>query len=208
MSNKRPTPVPHRVVLASGNAGKLVEFEALLESWHCDVVPQARFSVPEVVEDGDNFAANALLKAHAAAQYSGLPAIADDSGLAVDALGGAPGIFSARYAGANASDTDNNRKLLKALKDVPEAQRTARFHCALVYLRHWQDPNPIICQASWEGRILESLRGDNGFGYDPLFLVGVRDCTSAELSAAEKNRISHRGQAMAKLLEALQQAYT
>jgi XTP/dITP diphosphohydrolase len=208
MSNKSPNKrAPLRIVLASGNAGKLAEFEALLQDWHCEVVPQSRFSVPEVIEDGDNFVANALLKAHAAAQYSGLPAIADDSGLDVDALAGAPGIFSARYAGENASDADNNRKLLQALKGVPEAQRTARFHCALVYLRHWQDPNPIICQASWEGRILESPRGDQGFGYDPLFLVEDQTNTSAELLAAEKNRISHRGQAMAKLLEALQQEY-
>ncbi len=201
------TDPPHRVVLASGNAGKIAEFESLLAQWRCAVVPQASFSVPEVVEDGENFVANALLKAHCAAQYSGLPAIADDSGLEVDALGGAPGIYSARYAGEPSSDARNNRKLLNSLKGIPDAQRTARFQCALVYLRHAQDPNPIICQASWEGRILETPRGKNGFGYDPLFFVAAENCSSAELSRERKNRLSHRGQAMRELLGKLRQAY-
>ena len=195
---------PHRVVIASGNPGKLAEFSRLLAHWHCEAVPQAEFEIPPVEETGDSFVENALLKAHAAAQYSGLPAIADDSGLAVDALDGAPGIYSARYAGEDADDAANNRKLLTALQGVPEARRTARFHCALVYLRHWQDPNPVICQATWEGRILETPAGAGGFGYDPLFFSPAQGCTAAELDRDSKNRVSHRGQAMALLLSALE----
>jgi XTP/dITP diphosphohydrolase len=208
MSTEAHNSAPHRVVLASGNAGKLAEFEKLLENWQSEVIPQSRFSVPEVVEDGENFVANALLKAHSASHYSGLPAIADDSGLEVDALDGAPGIFSARFAGERATDADNNRKLLQDLKGLPEHQRTARFQCALVYMRHWQDPNPLICQASWEGHILESHQGENGFGYDSLFWVPTHNCSSAQLESTEKNRISHRGQAMALLLQALQREYS
>ena len=203
-----PAETPHRIVLASANPGKLAEFEALLEPWNCEAVPQSRFAVPVVLEDGDNFVDNALLKAHAAARYSGLPAVADDSGLVVDALHGAPGIRSARYAGDNASDADNNRKLLAELEPVAAAERTAHYHCALVYLRHWQDPNPLICQAIWEGRILQAPRGEHGFGYDPLFFVPEQRCTAAELTPQLKNRISHRGQAMRMLLSCLQQAYS
>lgn len=195
---------PHRVVIASGNAGKLAEFSQLLAHWECEAVPQSEFEIPAVEETGDSFVENALLKAHAAAQYSGLPAIADDSGLEVDALAGAPGIYSARYAGADADDAANNRKLLAALQGIPEAARTARFHCALVYLRHWQDPNPVICQASWEGRILEAPAGEGGFGYDPLFFSPQQGCSAAELDRETKNRVSHRGQAMALLLSALE----
>lgn len=196
---------PHRVVIASGNRGKLAEFADLLAHWDCEAVPQSAFNITPVDETGDSFVENALLKANAASHHSGLPAIADDSGLIVDALGGAPGIYSARYAGEDASDADNNAKLLAALADVPEAERSARFHCALVYLRHWQDPNPIICQADWEGRILTEPAGEAGFGYDPLFLVPSEDASAAQLDAGTKNRISHRGQAMALLLAALEQ---
>lgn len=195
---------PHRIVIASGNRGKLAEFARLLAHWSCEAVPQAAFDIPAVEETGDSFVENALLKANAASHYSGLPAIADDSGLEVDALGGAPGIYSARYAGEDASDEDNNRKLLAALQGVPEQRRTARFHCALVYLRHWQDPNPIICQASWEGRIIDAPAGSGGFGYDPLFYVPAQGRTAAELDPETKNRVSHRGQATAKLLAALE----
>ena len=195
---------PHRIVIASGNRGKLAEFARLLAHWSCEAVPQSGFDIPAVEETGDSFVENALLKANAASHYSGLPAIADDSGLEVDALGGAPGIYSARYAGEDASDADNNRKLLGALQGVPEERRTARFHCALVYLRHWQDPNPVICQASWEGRILDTPAGDGGFGYDPLFYVPELGCTAAELDPETKNRVSHRGQATARLLAALE----
>ncbi len=194
---------PHRVVIASGNRGKLAEFADLLAQWDCEAVPQAAFNIEPVEETGDSFVENALLKANAASHHSGLPAIADDSGLIVDALDGAPGIYSARYAGEDASDTDNNRKLLAALADVPEAERSARFHCALVFLRHWQDPNPVICQADWEGRILFEPSGAGGFGYDPLFFVPAENASAAQLDAATKNRISHRSQAMARLLAAL-----
>lgn len=198
---------PQRVVIASGNAGKLTEFRQLLQGWGRDAVAQAELGVVAPEETGDSFVENALLKAHAAAQQTGLPAIADDSGLAVDALDGAPGIYSARYAGPGASDSDNNRKLLDSLRGVPDSRRTARYHCALVYLRHWQDPNPVICEATWEGQILDTPRGSGGFGYDPLFYLPTQQCTAAELDAVEKNRVSHRGQAMAALLAALEREF-
>ena len=202
------SPGPSRVVLASGNPGKLAEFNTLLGDWHCEVVPQSDFDTPEVAETGNSFVENALLKAHAAAHHCKLPAIADDSGLVVDALAGAPGIFSARYAGPDAVDADNNAKLLAEMAGFEGEQRRARFHCALVYLRHWQDPNPIICQACWEGTILQQAEGENGFGYDPLFYVPTHKCSSAQLPRATKNHISHRGQALQLLLAALQQVYS
>lgn len=195
------------MVIASGNRGKLAEFDALLGNWHCDVVPQASLGVVPAEETGDSFVANALLKAHAAAHQALLPAIADDSGLEVDALAGEPGIYSARYAGPGATDARNNEKLLHALQGLPEQQRSARYRCALVYLRHWQDPNPIICEASWEGRILPRPQGTAGFGYDPLFYLPAQGCSAAELDAAEKNRLSHRGKAMAALLAALEREF-
>ncbi len=202
------TEIPHRVVLASANPGKLAEFKQLLANWQCQVLAQADFATPAAAETGDSFVENALLKAHAAAHHCGIPAIADDSGLEVDALDGAPGIYSARYAGESASDADNNRRLLRELEGVAPAQRSARYHCALVYLRHWQDPNPLICQASWEGRILETACGDGGFGYDPLFYVAELDCSAAQLTPAVKNSISHRGKAMQLLLATLQHEFT
>ena len=190
-------------VLATGNAGKLTEMQALLGDLGVDIRPQSDFSVPEVEETGLSFVENALIKARHASRHTELPALADDSGLEVDALGGAPGIYSARYAGADASDDDNNRALLEALADCPAEKRTARFHCVLVMLRHWKDPVPGIFSAAWEGHILPSPRGDNGFGYDPLFRPVGLDITSAQLSAAEKNRLSHRGRALASLRAAL-----
>lgn len=198
---------PHRIVVASGNAGKLREFNSLFSAWEIHAVPQSDFGTPEVVEDGDTFVANALLKAHAAAQSSGLPALADDSGLIVDALGGAPGLYSARFAGPGATAADNNAKLLRDMTGVARDQRSARFHCALVYLRHWKDPNPVICEASWEGKILLEPSGSDGFGYDPLFFVEALGCTAAELDATDKNRISHRGQALQLLMDRLQQEF-
>ena len=189
-----------KVVLASGNRGKLKEFQQLLGSCGFDVVPQTDFDFPEAEETGLSFVENAILKARNAAHHTGLPAIADDSGLEVDALNGAPGIYSARFAGANASDQDNNTKLLRELDGLTEEKRSARFQCLLVYLRHEHDPTPLICQGSWEGTILTEARGDNGFGYDPLFFVPKENCSSAELTPEVKNAISHRGQAMAKLL--------
>ena len=191
------------VLLARGNKGKLRELAGILKPLGVSLVSQAKFSVPEVEETGLCFVENAILKARAAARCSGFPAIADDSGLAVDYLNGAPGIHSARYSGEG--DAGNNTKLLSALAEVPEKQRGARFHCALVYMRHAYDPMPIVCQASWEGRILNAPRGDNGFGYDPLFYVPEYQCSSAELPPQVKNRISHRAQASALLLEAMRQ---
>jgi XTP/dITP diphosphohydrolase len=202
-----PNNPPHRLVLASSNQGKVAELLDLLSGWDCQVIPQSDFATPSIEETGDSFVENALLKAHAAAHHCGLPAIADDSGLEVDALDGAPGIYSARYAGSEASDADNNLKLLEDLRAVPLQQRSARFHCALVYLRHWQDPNPIICQAQWEGLILEQDSGAGGFGYDPLFYVPEAGCSSAQLSRETKNRLSHRGQALQLLLAALQREF-
>jgi XTP/dITP diphosphohydrolase len=191
------------IVLASGNAGKLAELQRILAPLGVTLRPQSDYRVPEVEETGLTFVENALLKARAAAAHSGLPAIADDSGLEVDALRGAPGIRSARYA--EGGDAANNAKLLEALDGVPESGRTARYQCVLVYLRHPADPTPLICNGSWEGRILAAPRGDGGFGYDPLFWVPECGCSAAELDAAEKNRISHRARASAALLEALGQ---
>ncbi len=189
------------VVLASGNAGKLRELSRILQPLDMELRSQAEFDVPEVPEDGLSFVENAIIKARAAAAHTGLPAIADDSGLEVDYLNGAPGIHSARYSGEG--DAGNNARLLRELEGVPEAQRTARFQCVLVYMRHGLDPTPLVCQASWEGRILLEERGANGFGYDPLFYVPEHDCSSAELPRDLKNRISHRARASALLLEAL-----
>ncbi|MAA75432.1 MAG: non-canonical purine NTP pyrophosphatase, RdgB/HAM1 family [Salinisphaeraceae bacterium] len=191
------------VVLASGNAGKLAELQQLLAPLSLTLVSQAERDVPEAAETGETFVENAILKARNAARHTGLPALADDSGLAVDALGGAPGVYSARYAGADADDGANNAKLLNALGDRPAAQRSARFHCAIVYLRSAGDPAPLICQADWAGVILDQARGDGGFGYDPLFWLPELGCSSAQLPREQKNRISHRGQAVAQLLERL-----
>ncbi|AOV15699.1 non-canonical purine NTP pyrophosphatase, RdgB/HAM1 family [Acidihalobacter aeolianus] len=192
-----------RLVLASGNPGKVRELGALLAGSGVQVVAQADFGVPEAEETGLSFVENAILKARNAALHTGLPAVADDSGLEVDALDGAPGIYSARYAGPEADDAANNAKLLGALAGVPEAARTARFRCAMVFLRHAGDASPVIALAAWEGRILAAPAGAGGFGYDPLFAVAGLDCTAAELDPAEKNRLSHRGQAVRALLAAL-----
>jgi XTP/dITP diphosphohydrolase len=189
------------VVLASGNAGKQREFSRLLAPLNLQVHLQSEYQVPDVPEDGLSFVENAIIKARAAAKHTGLPALADDSGLEVDYLEGAPGIYSARYSGDG--DAANNRKLLAALDGVPSAQRTARFQCVLVFMRHWQDPTPLICQGSWEGVILTAPRGENGFGYDPLFYLPNYKLSSAELDPVEKNRISHRALASQKLLGAL-----
>lgn len=191
------------VVLASNNAGKLGEFQELLAAANINVLPQGDFHVPEVKETGLSFVENAILKARHASRLTQLPTIADDSGLEVDFLHGAPGIYSARFAGPQANDDDNNARLLDLLNTVPDEQRTARFQCLLVYVRHPLDPTPLICQGTWDGRILTRPQGDNGFGYDPLFFVAERNCSSAELSPAEKNRLSHRGKAMACLLTML-----
>lgn len=189
------------LVLASHNAGKLKELQAMLGA-QVRLRSIAEFSAHEPDETGLSFIENAILKARHAAQVSGLPALADDSGLAVDALGGAPGIYSARYAGGK-DDAANNAKLLEALRDVPDEQRGAHFVCALALLRHASDPLPILCQGLWRGRILHQARGTNGFGYDPLFWLEQQQCSSAELPATEKNRLSHRALAMAQLKQQL-----
>ncbi len=191
------------LVIATGNRGKLAELRALLADSGIEVRSQADFAVPEVAETGLSFVENAILKARHAAARTGLPALADDSGLEVDALAGEPGVHSARYAGEPADDAANNRKLLEALVDVPEARRTARFHCVLALLRHPADPVPLICAGRWEGRILQAPAGQNGFGYDPLFLVEAEGCSAAELPRELKNRLSHRAQALRQLLLAL-----
>ena len=196
MSNKR-------IVLASNNAGKVREINQLLEHSAIEVLPQAQFDIEDAVEDGLTFVENAIIKARHAAKLSGLPAIADDSGIEVDALNGAPGIYSARFAGEGSSDEENLLKLLNELKSVPEEQRSARFQCLMVYMRHAEDPTPIICQGTWEGRILTAPQGENGFGYDPVFFVPEQQCSSAELDAATKNSLSHRGKALQQLIAQL-----
>ncbi|GAB5380473.1 MAG: XTP/dITP diphosphatase [Aliiglaciecola sp.] len=192
-----------KIVLATGNQGKVREFSRLLENFPYEVLPQSEFDVPEAEETGTTFVENAIIKARNAAQKTGLPAIADDSGLAVDALDGAPGVYSSRYAGPHASDSDNVDKLLHALKDVNEANRTARFLCVIVFMRSAQDPTPIICQGEWHGHISSVRRGEDGFGYDPVFWVSSQNQTAAQLIPDVKNRLSHRGKAMKILLEKL-----
>ncbi|CAM2773174.1 XTP/dITP diphosphatase [Moritella viscosa] len=197
-----------KVVLATGNPGKVREMSALLAEFGLEVLPQSNFNIVEADETGTTFIENAIIKAKHAAALTGLPAIADDSGLAVDALQGVPGIYSARYAGVDASDRDNLLKLLDALKDVPAAQRTARFHCVLVYMTHAEDPTPLVCHGSWDGVITEQPSGEDGFGYDPIFFVESEGCTSAELTKQRKSELSHRGQALTKLLAAMHEQQT
>lgn len=189
-----------KIVLASNNPGKLREINELLSNNDFDAVALKEFTDDEAVEDGLSFVENAIKKARFASQASGLPAIADDSGIEVDALNGAPGIYSARYAGENATDTDNLQKLLADLTDMADAERTARFQCVMVYMRHAEDPTPIICQGTWNGMVLKAPQGENGFGYDPVFFVPEDNCSSAELSPERKNALSHRGQALRLLV--------
>lgn len=194
-----------QVVLASNNRGKLQEMTAILSDLKLEILAQSAFKLSEAEETGLTFVENAILKARNAAYHTELPAIADDSGLEVDALTGRPGIHSARYAGARASDQENTEKLLEALRDIPEEKRSARYQCLVVYMRHWQDPTPLICQGTWEGRIVSAPRGHGGFGYDPVFYLPDYNCTAAELAAEEKNRLSHRGKALRVLLNTLRQ---
>ncbi|UTA79928.1 RdgB/HAM1 family non-canonical purine NTP pyrophosphatase [Halomonas sp. XH26] len=198
---------PNTLVLASGNVGKLKEFNQLLAPIGLDVRPQSEFGVGDVEETGLTFVENALLKAREASKISGLPALADDSGLEVDALHGAPGIYSARYAGEPKSDERNNEKLLTSLSRYAEGQRSGRYWCVLVYLRHAEDPVPVIVQRSWEGEILAHPRGNGGFGYDPLFWLPDQGMSVAELSSETKNRLSHRGRALQGLVELLKVAH-
>ncbi len=192
-----------KVTLASSNKGKLAEFQQLLSGLNFDVVPQSEFQVPDAIENGLSFVENAIIKARHASKLTGLPAIADDSGLEVDILNGAPGIYSSRFSGENATDEKNNQRLLSLLQEAEENERTGRFQCLLVYMRRPEDPTPIICQGTWEGLITLSPEGESGFGYDPLFYIPEFGCTSAQLEKTQKNKVSHRGKAMAQLLEKL-----
>ena len=193
--------ISHRFVLASGNAGKLREINQVLAGLAMEGVPQTEFNVPDVEETGLTFVENAIIKARNAAQHTGMAALADDSGIEVDKLQGEPGIYSARYAGKGATDQANLDKLLYTLKDSTDDERSARFQCVMVYMRHAKDPTPIICQGTWEGQILRAPRGENGFGYDPVFYVPTHNCSSAELPPDIKNQLSHRGQALKKFLQ-------
>jgi len=193
-----------KIVLASSNQGKLREFQQIFSVKDIELVPQSMFSISDADETGLSFVENAIIKARHASELTGLPSLADDSGIEVDALQGQPGIYSARYAGLHGADQENNRKLLLDLADVPESLRTARFQCVIVFMRHSQDPTPLICQGSWEGRILPEEYGINGFGYDPLFFVPSHNCASAELSKETKNDLSHRGQALRELMKCWQ----
>ncbi len=188
------------IVLASNNPGKTKEINALLDDSSFNVVSQSEFNVEEVEETGLTFIENALIKARNAARYTDHPVIADDSGIAVPALNGSPGIYSARYAGCNASDEDNLNKLIKDIKLLKEEDRKAQFVCVMVFLKYAEDPTPIIAQGVWHGSVITEPRGVNGFGYDPMFYVPTHDCTSAELSAEIKNQLSHRGQALKQLI--------
>lgn len=196
-----------KVVLATGNQGKVKELAQLLKTQDIEIVPQSEFNVSEVAETGTTFVENAIIKARHAAKITGLPAIADDSGLEVDALNGAPGVYSARYAAditeGEVSDEDNTNKLLAALSQVPEDRRSARFHCVLVYMKHENDPTPIICHGVWQGSISREKQGEQGFGYDPVFWQHDLQMSSAQLPRDIKNKLSHRGQALEKLVAKL-----
>lgn len=191
----------HVLVLASGNRGKLNELTVMLEPMGWAVRPQSDWDIPEAVEDGLSFIENALIKARHAARLTGCPALADDSGLVVDALNGAPGIYSARFAGPGAGDRANNQKLLAALDEVADDSRGAHFYCAMALVHHAEDPAPLVSIGRWDGSILRQPLGEGGFGYDPLFWVAGEGCSSAQLPPGRKNRLSHRGRALASMIE-------
>jgi len=192
-----------QIVLATGNEGKVKEFKQMLSEQPFEILRQSEFNVSDVEETGLTFVENAILKARHVAEVSGLPTIADDSGIEVDALDGAPGIYSARYAGPGATDKDNLDKLLQDIESIDEQHRTARFRCVLVLMRHAKDPTPIICQGTWDGTLLRQPVGDNGFGYDPIFWLEENQCTSAQLAPEIKDQLSHRGQALRQLVNHL-----
>ena len=194
-----------KIVLASENQGKIKEIQAILAEH--PIVPQSQFNVPEADETGSTFVENAILKARNASRHCNLPAIADDSGLVVDALDGAPGVISARYAGVGATDQENLQKLLRELHGAPDKQRSARFVCVIVFLEHSLDPSPIIAHGVWDGIILHQAVGENGFGYDPVFWVAEKNCSSAELPPEIKNGLSHRGKALRELTELMRQKF-
>ena len=194
-----------QLVLASGNVGKLRELSVILDDLGYQLHAQAEYGVSEVAETGTTFVENAIIKARHAASITGLPALADDSGIEVDALDGAPGVYSARFSGPAADDAANNALLVKRLQAVPDAERSARYRAVIVFMRHAGDPSPLICEGSWEGMIQLQPAGEGGFGYDPYFFLPELGCISAELSAAEKNRISHRGMALVELKKKLRE---
>ncbi|MFI4937399.1 MAG: RdgB/HAM1 family non-canonical purine NTP pyrophosphatase [Candidatus Berkiellales bacterium] len=196
-----------RVVLATANLGKLKEIQAFLSALPITLFPQSNFNTPAVEETGLSFVENAIIKARHAAKYSSLPALADDSGLCVDALNGEPGIYSARFAGPNATDSENIQQLLEKTATLEPSARRARFYCAMAFVRHPLDPIPLLCQGEWEGQLLTTPVGQNGFGYDPIFFVPDHHCSAAELSAAQKNKISHRAKALAQFVVAFKQAF-
>ena len=189
-----------QIVLASGNQGKIAKIQAMLQHHDIEVISQSFFDVPDIEETGTTFIENAIIKARHAAKITGLPAIADDSGLEVDAINGQPGVYSARYAGLPSNDILNTKKLLNALDGIPEKKRSARFHCLMIFMAHATDPSPLIGQGTWEGRIAFQEAGDNGFGYDPVFYSPEHQCVSAELTATIKNRVSHRAHALNQLM--------
>ncbi|MFT6776551.1 MAG: XTP/dITP diphosphohydrolase [Paraglaciecola sp.] len=193
-----------KIVLATGNKGKVTELARMLCGLGIEVLPQSEFAVIDAAETGSTFVENAIIKARHAAKQTGLPAIADDSGLVVHALGGEPGVYSARYSGDLATDQTNIIKLLDAMSDIPKDKRQAKFLCILVFMRHTHDPSPIICQGEWHGEIATEQQGENGFGYDPVFWIEEQNCSSAQLSPEQKNRLSHRGRALSQLLVQLQ----
>jgi XTP/dITP diphosphohydrolase len=197
----------NKIVLASGNKGKIKEIQAILEPFEIEVIPQSQFNVPEAEETGLCFVENAIIKARNACEHTGLPAISDDSGLVVDYLEGEPGIYSSRYAGKDASDKNNNQKLLEKLQDVPFSKRHGHFHCVMVFMQHAKDPSPLIASGRWDGEIALEAKGEKGFGYDPLFYLQQHHCTAAELDAHLKNTISHRGQALNQLIELISRSF-
>ena len=197
----------NRIVLASNNKKKVAELNDMLLGLNFKVMPQSDFLVESVPETGSTFVENAIIKARHAARITGLPALADDSGLEVDALHGAPGVYSARFAGDDASDEDNLNKLLDKLNGIPPIMRSARYWCVLAFMRHADDPTPILCQASWEGQIITEPKGENGFGYDPVFFVPDTGCTAAQLPPLIKNQSSHRAKALKEMIEKLQEIF-
>ncbi|EPE37258.1 nucleoside 5-triphosphatase [Candidatus Photodesmus katoptron] len=197
----------NKIVLATENQNKIYELIDSLNTFGFDAISQSKYNISKAEETGTTFIENAIIKARHASKATNLPAIADDSGLEVDCLKGAPGIYSSRYSGKNSEDKENVLKLLKAMKNIPEHKRTARFHCILLFLRHADDPAPIFCHGIWEGMILKQAQGENGFGYDPIFFIPEENCTSAELKLNKKNQLSHRGQALKKLLLAFTKKY-
>jgi XTP/dITP diphosphohydrolase len=197
-----------KIILASNNKGKLREFNDMFANADINIIPQGEFDVEDAIEDGLSFVENAIIKARHACKKTNLPAIADDSGLEIDFLNGAPGIYSARYSGEHGNDRAHNQLVLDQLTGLEQSKRTARFQCVLAFMRHAEDPAPLICQASWEGLILEAERGSNGFGYDPLFWISGHECSSAELPKEVKNGLSHRGKALQLLLTALKEKYS